>query len=283
LSFGSAAGRTRLGSKGSSSKAKKLKRKKDEFHSHKKLHIPETGPLDLEQVKARTVLALDRLGHQVLSSEPGGYALESWMKNFNSLLDDFQEKIGPGRLPTEFDGRRREITALLLTPPDSSGIDSEIENLLQEQDGAGKVIEEEAAKTTARLRSLRGERDGCEKDIKEEKRKLAEMNEAKQSRRFFSRLRRAGPSTETSEERIKKLESRLSKIVGEIDELQRARAADSPVALAREKVESIQKKLDELRLSKQAKSQFSREREVAAKTMSEVVSQIQVAQVGTEQ
>jgi uncharacterized protein YhaN len=277
--------------KGSSSKAKKLKRKKDEFHSHKKLHIQETGLPDLEQVKARTMLAFDRLGHQVLSSEPGGYDLQSWMKSFNSLLDDFAEKVGPGRLPTGFDDRRREISAALLVAPDSSDTDSEIAKLVQEQEVARKVVEDGARKAANRLNSLREERQKCEKDLKEETKKLADLNEEKQSRRFFSRVLRAGPPTAQSEATIKELESSLSKIAEEIERLQKLRAAitggsptdgSSELVDAQQRVESIQKKLDDLRLAKQGKRQFAQEREMAAKTMSDIVSQMQVGGSGTE-
>jgi hypothetical protein len=282
LNYGSEAGRTRIGSKSSSNKTKKLKRKKDEFHSHKKLHFQEIEPLGLEQVKERTILTLDRLGHQVLSSEPGGYGLQSWMKNFNSLLDDFQEKIGPTRMPSEFDGRRREINAILNAQPDSSDVESEIEKLLGEQEDAKKMMEEEAAKRTVRLRSLREQRDGYEKDLKEEKRRLAELNQANQSRQFFSRLLKAGPSTAPTEEKIKELETSLSKTADEIDTLQNSQVSGSAVAGAKEKAESTQTKIEELRLSKQAKIQLTRERELAAQTMSEIVSKVQVAPSGTE-
>ncbi|MDA4118420.1 MAG: hypothetical protein OK455_08775 [Thaumarchaeota archaeon] len=284
MNYGSEAGRTRVGSKSSSNKTKKLKRKKDEFHSHKKLHFQEIEPLGLEQVKERTILTLDRLGHQVLSSEPGGYGLQSWMKNFNSLLDDFQEKIGQTRMPSEFDGRRREINAILNAQPDSSEVESEIEKLLREQEDAKKTMEEEAAKRTVRLRSLREQRDGYEKDLKDEKRRLAEMNEANQSRQFFSRLLKAGPSTAPTEEKIKELESSLSKTADEIDTLQNSQVSGSgsAVAGAKEKAESTQTKIEELRLSKQAKIQLTRERELAATTMSEIVSKVQVAPSGTE-
>ncbi len=289
MNYGSEAGRTRFGS-GSSNKAKKLKRKKDEFHSHKKLHLQETEPLDLEQVKARTILALDRLGHQVLSPEPGGYDLQSWMRNLNSLLDDFQEKIGPGRLPPELDERRREINASLLASPDSSAIDSEMETLLREQENARRAIEEESEKAAAKLRSLQGEHDLRERDLMAEKKKLAEMNEANQSRQFFSRFLRPGPSTAKTDARIKELESDLSRIEDEIKTVQRARAAgaggstesNKTVAEAKQKIESSQKRLDELRLSKQALIQLAQEREVAAMSLSEVVSKVQVVPGETE-
>ena len=76
MSFGSETGRTRSGTKGSSSKEKKQKKKKkQEFHSHRRAHFQESERHDPEEVRARTIIALDKLGHQVLSTEPGGYDL----------------------------------------------------------------------------------------------------------------------------------------------------------------------------------------------------------------
>ena len=72
MSFGGGGtGRTRSGSKGFSSKEKKEKRKKQEYHIHKRAHFQETERPDAEEVRKRTILALEKLGHQVLSTEPG--------------------------------------------------------------------------------------------------------------------------------------------------------------------------------------------------------------------
>ena len=66
--------------------------------------------MDYNQLKTRTIIALDKLGHQKFSSEPGGYSLENWMKGVNLLLDDFEEKMGAARLPSAYAERRRELT-----------------------------------------------------------------------------------------------------------------------------------------------------------------------------
>ena len=80
LSFGSETGRTRSGTKGISGKSnKKTKRKKQEYHIHRRAYAQESERLKPAEVRARTILALDRLGHQVLSTEPGGYDLEDWL------------------------------------------------------------------------------------------------------------------------------------------------------------------------------------------------------------
>lgn len=65
MSFGGGTGRTRSGTKGFSSKEKKQKRKKQDYHIHKRAHFQETERPDPEEVRKRTILALERLGHQV--------------------------------------------------------------------------------------------------------------------------------------------------------------------------------------------------------------------------
>ena len=133
LSFGSETGRTRSGTKGVSGKAKKkLKRKKQEYHMHRG-HFHEEEQVSPEQVRARTVLALDRLGHQVLSTEPGGYDLEAWVRSLNSLLDDFEEKIGEEKVTDEFRKAREGALAPLLSRSVSGDVDSEIRKLVDEE------------------------------------------------------------------------------------------------------------------------------------------------------
>ena len=185
MSFGSETGRTRSGSKGFSSKEKKQKRKKQEFHSHRRAHFQESGRLDPEEVRARTVLALDRLGHQVLSSEPGGYDLEDWMRSLNSLLDDFQEKVGAERVTDEFRTRSREALSRVVPSSSARDIDSEIEKQIQEEKEASAAVDEAKKRASDRLASLREERDACGKELKARKEKLAEIREANQSRQFF--------------------------------------------------------------------------------------------------
>ena len=132
LSFGSETGRTRSGTKGFSSKEKKQKKKKQEFHSHRRAHFQDSERYDPEEVRARTILALDKLGHQVLSTEPGGYDFRAWMKSLNSLLDDFQEKMGTDRITDEFRARLHEAV-LSLVPSSSQEIEQEVEKLNQEE------------------------------------------------------------------------------------------------------------------------------------------------------
>jgi len=286
LSFGSETGRTRSGTKGISGKAnKKLKRKKQEFHTHRRAYVQESERLDSEEVRARTILALDRLGHQVLSTEPGGYDLGDWLRSLNSLLDDFEERIGIDGLPSEFQTRRKEALAPLAGPADSPDADSEIERLTMEEEAARVAIADLSRQAKAKLASLREERDSCAKELRLEKEKLVAMKDAKESRKFFSRLLGAGPSTAQAEGRVTELESKLSNLENEIADARKARSASggtgdgqtgSTTLEVQERLEGIQERLLELQSAKQQRLQLSHEREIAAKAISDVISSMRL-------
>jgi hypothetical protein len=283
MSFGSGTGRTRSGSKGFSSKEKK--RKKQEFHSHRRAHFQESEGLDPENIRARTILALDRLGHQILSTEPGGYDLEDWTRSLNSLLDDFQEKVGAERVTDEFRERRQEALSHLALSSSAGEIDSEIEKLTQEEEAARTAVDEAERMATARLASLREEREACGKELKTQKEKLAQIREAKESRQFFSRILRAGPSTEESEARVSELESKLKGLEEEIELSKKARSAarggapgegDSTYLDAKKRFEAARNKLLDLQSSKQNLLQLAREREIATQTISGMISSMKL-------
>jgi len=291
VSFGSETGRTRSSTKGFSNKTKKTKRKKQDYHVHKRGHLQEAEELGLEQVRARTTLALDRLGHQVISSEPGGYDLEDWMRNLNSLLDDFQEKMGPDLITEEFRERRRAALLPLSSPASSSEVDSEMERLLQEEDAAKATLADLDRKAAARLAELKGEREAGEKELKLAKQKLADLRAAKQSRPFFSRLVGSGPSVEPAEARVADLESKMKSLEDEIERHRKARsghdennqAEREPGAVeARQRLDATQKRLGELQSARQGMLQFSREREIATKALSEMISAMSIGQSGAE-
>jgi len=285
LSFGSETGRTRSGSKGFSSKEKKQKRKKQDFHDHRRARFQEAERHDPEEVRARTVLALDKLGHQVLSTEPGGYDLRAWMRSFNSLLDDFQEKVGTDRITDEFRARREEAVLSLARPSASDEIDREIGKLNQEVAITRAAIEESDRKAAARRASLRDERDACERELKVERDKLAAIRDARESRPFFSRVLKAGPSTEQAEAKVAELESKLGGLEEEIERSRKVRLAAGAAASGKsgssdieslEKLESIQKRLNELHSAKEVTLQLAHEREVATKTISDMISSMRL-------
>jgi DNA repair exonuclease SbcCD ATPase subunit len=280
MSFGSDTGRARSGSKGFSNKEKKQKRKKQEYHVHKRAHYQEVERPDPTEVRTRTILALDRLGHQVLSTEPGGYDLEDWTRSLNSLLDDFQEKVGAELLGDEFGSRRQQALSRVV-PSSAREIDSEIERLTQEQAAASVAVDEAQKRASARLASLREEREACGKELRAEREKLAEIREARQSRQLFSRLLRAGPSTEQAEARVAALESKLKRVEDEIERMRKARSTtagegDPEYIEARGRFEAARSKLLELQASKQDLLQLAHEREEATKALSEMISALKL-------
>ncbi len=285
LSFGSQTGRTRSGTKGFSSKEKKLKRKKQEFHSRRRAHDQQTMRPDAEEVRARTILALDRLGHQVISTEPGGYDLEDWVRSLDSLLDDFQEKVGADRITEEFRARRREAVSYLVGQSRSAVIDSEVQRLARDEEEARRAFEEAQGKAAERLASLRGEREEREKELKAEKQRLAEMMEAKRSRNRFSRILRAAPSTEQAEASVARLESELRRIEEEIEGSRKppstadGRGNDElgkELLDARQRLEAIQARMVDLQSARQSSLQLAREREIATQSISGVISSMKL-------
>jgi len=286
LSFGSETGRTRSGTKvGSGNSKKKMKRKKQEYHIHRRAYIQESERLNAEDVRARTVLALDRLGHQVLSTEPGGYDLEDWLRGLNSLLDDFQEKIGDHRIPEEFRRVRRQALLSFAQASPLGVADPEFEKLTLEEEAARAVLADLHRQAREKLASLREERDSCGRELKLEREKLAGMREAKEARKFFSRLVGGGPSTAQAEAKVAELESKLSRLEEEIDGSRKARAASGGTGAgqtgsasheAQERLEGVRDRLLELESAKLERLQLAREREAAAKAISESISSMRL-------
>lgn len=286
MSFGSQTGRTRSGSKNFSNKEKKLKRKKQEFHTHKRLHEQVGVPVDLEEVRARTLLTLDRLGHQVLSTEPGGYDLEHWVRSLNSLLDDFQEKLGPEKVTAAFLETRQRVVGSLAVP--STGeIESEMQRLTVEEGEATAAIERAKKKAADQLTALKEKRVSRESELHEKKERLAEMKKAKQSRGLFSRVLRSAPPTEQAEAEVASLETELQELDVEVEKSRKARSAgegDPEQLEAQNRLEAAAARLAQLQSARQASLQLASEREAATKALADAISALvlQDAQAGEE-
>ncbi|HUI00497.1 MAG TPA: hypothetical protein VLX56_02565 [Nitrososphaerales archaeon] len=273
MSLSHEGGRPRSGSKGFS--GRKQKKKKQEYHTHKRAQFQEQAPVDPEQLRARTVLALDRLGHQVISTEPGGYDLDAWVRNLNTLLDDFQERLG-GRVGQEFSELRRS-TLLPLKVPAAEGPDPELEAALKEEADAREAIVDLGKKATAKLSSLTEERDSCERELKEAREKLSKLDVAKRSRGLLAKITGSGPSTEEAEERVAELEGKLRGLDEEIEAQRKARSTREGDQAAREaqaRLEAADKKVAEIQAARQERLQLAGEREAAAKLLAEAISRI---------
>lgn len=280
MSFGSQSGRTRSGSKGFSNKEKKQKRKKQEFHTHKRAHALDAGPHDPEAARSRTLMSLERLGHQTLSTEPGGYGLKDWMRSLDSLLDDFQEKVGPEHVSKELLAMRGETFARLEHPPPSGEIDSEMEKLMKEEAETRAELDTLERKDAATLGYLMEQREARKKELKQEKDKLAALLESGESRPLFSRIRRSKPPTEEAKARVAKAESEVARLEGEIEHTKKARSdttgGQSPYAEARARMEKIRDRLTELQSSRESLLQLKHEREEATKALAGLISSMKL-------
>ncbi len=59
--------------------------KKHPYHRHR-ARIQGSPELDFSQLRDRTINALNNLGRQRFSDEPGGYSLERWARGFGAIL-----------------------------------------------------------------------------------------------------------------------------------------------------------------------------------------------------
>jgi hypothetical protein len=263
--------------------------KKQEFH-RRKIRFSERPKLDYEQIKARTIIALDKLGHQKFSAEPGGYSLENWMKGMNLLLDEFEEKMGAAKLPSEYAEKRRELTDCMSKPVDLSSIDNSMAELRQNEEEVVRRFDEARAQAAAKVDELRDEQARFSAELVEEKERLSAAAAEQRSGSFFRRLfgRRSTPPADASEGKVEELESRLRALPDEILEQQRTvksidqRSSESPWAEDWKKLESLQVRLKELENERLEKVQLVREREATTASIASAISRISPGEDRTE-
>jgi hypothetical protein len=265
-----------------------MQMKKQEFRQYK-TRSSRTARQEYEELKTRTIAALDKLGHQKFSAESGGYSLENWMKGVNLLLDEFEEKVGATRLPPEYTDERRKMNHLLSRPVDVSSINEKISELGEAEAEVSGKIGEARALNSSRIEGLQSELDTCSADLEEEKRRLAGLAAGQRSRPFFGRLfgGNSKSTTNASEEKVKELESKLSTLTNEILEQQKSlksidqRSPESPCAEEWEKLELLQARLVQLQDDKRDREQLVREREKITASIANAISKIPPSEDGT--
>ena len=193
---------------------KKDKKRKQAFHKHK-IKLTEENHADFSTLKERVTLALEKLGNQKFSPEPGGYTFSNWMTSFNMLLDDFEEKVGPENLPKEYHESRQTLTAELMKPVDTREIDAEIEKAESEIKSTELdiakmtselgMIRENERKNSSEIDALRRKRIDSEKELVNA---MNDLNSAKKRQKFFSRLLSAKKADE-----VDSAKSRVDSIV----------------------------------------------------------------------
>jgi chorismate mutase len=241
--------------------------KNQSFHQ-RKIRIQETPKLDYDQLKSRTVIALNRLGQQKFSNEPGGYSLENWMKGVNILLDDFEEKMGAGRLSPDYVEKRRELNDFFSKPVSTSSIDESISDLKQSEADAENRIAEGRARLVSRVAELKSEQESCSAQLQREQERIRgqamDQNSGSLLKRLFMGNSKA--TTNDSGTAVKDLESRLEVLSNEILGQQKLlklvdqHSSDSPFAEEWKELESLRTKLDALEIERLERVQLVKER-----------------------
>lgn len=254
--------------------------KNQTFHRHK-AKIQESPELGFGQLRARTINALNNLGRQRFSSEPGGYALENWVRGVNVLLDEFEEGTGEGGLSQDYRARRRELTDVVSRPVPLASIDEEISGLRATISGIESEIGTERGRLAAKIAVLKAERAKCSSELDAEKARASDAAEAKRPDSFFSRFigRKRSPADE-SDERTGTLEARLASLSAEVLDLQRqlkevdARTPEGRFAREWERLETAQAQLEALEKERKERADLVKERAELTASIADAISRI---------
>ncbi|HME18670.1 MAG TPA: hypothetical protein VKF15_02910 [Nitrososphaerales archaeon] len=254
--------------------------KKEETYQ-RNVKLSEATQVDYDQLKTRTIVALGKLGHQKFSSEPGGYSLENWVRGVNLLLDDFEEKMGAARLPSDYAERRRELTHWLSKPVDLSSIDNSISEHTQNEQEIVRKLHEARTRNSSRIDELRTELATRSAELEEKKKQLSSLASERRSDSIFKRLF-GGNSTlavNATESEVEEIESRLRILASGILEAQKSlksidKHSESPWAEEWRRLESLQAKRKELENERLEKSQLVREREELTASIASTISKI---------
>lgn len=285
MSFSGGSNRS-FGRTSSSPAQKRDKKRKQDFHKHK-IKFEEHEDLDLDELKSKVSIALEKLGNQVFSNEPGGYTFSNWMKSYNLLLDDFEERVDPAKLPSEYFDARQSLTAELLEPVDTSDIDADIRRCEQESDSTKLHISEALQESQNQLmqqkheiekiEDLKRERNQSVKELEEAQEEL-EMTRSKQS--FFSRLfSRQSSSVDMLRNRVDSLKERDRGISQNIQQLQdnksQQSASNTDLKDLKDRLISLQQEIGELQGRKLEREQLGERRKHITIKLAQMISRLQ--------
>lgn len=294
MSFSSGSGRSSFNKKGFSGSQKKERKKKQEFHKHKIKFAEGESHLDFEQMKSRVSVALDKLGHQVFSLEPGGYTFQNWMTSFNLLLDDFEDKAsGFLDLPKEYHDSRQRLGAELLNPVDVSDLDTEVQNLeseiqsiklkVSETSGELQAIrEKEQKETLSKIDDLKEEESESAKELEGARNELELRKKARKS--FFSRLfsnSLDNSSIESAQSRLDSIRARKEALNKDLRQLQNSdksstKDLDEELSRLRDSLTSLQQRLGELEAKRLERLQLTEKRAQATAELSAIISSLRI-------
>jgi len=254
--------------------------KNQSFHQ-RKIRIQETPKLDFDQLKARTINALNKLGQQKFSTEPGGYSLDNWYRGVNVLLDEFEEKAGATKLSPEYLASRHELNELLSKPIPTSSIDENISQLNTSISDIESKIEAERAEIVSGISELKAAHARCSDELERERRRVAGAAAVQNNNSLVSRLLgRNKAQTKEPESRISELESNLAVLSNEVIEQQKQlnminiRSPGSRFAEEWNQLESMQTRLKQQEKERSDKIQLVKERAEATTSIADAISRI---------
>ena len=235
------------------------------FHA-KKVRIQESPQLDNDQLRDKTIIALNRLGEQSFSPDSGGYSLENWARGVNMLLDDFERNVGEGKLSSEYISKRRELSELVSRPVATGSMDEKIAGARREIEAIEKKVDAERARIAGIIADLKAEQARCSEEL-ELDRQANLVSPQPRSGSFLGRLFGNGPKAQpTDTTRIDELESRLQAIPIEISEQKallksmEGGSQGSKAAEEREQLAALRSRLGELESERSASLQLVKER-----------------------
>jgi hypothetical protein len=255
--------------------------KNQPFHQ-RKIRIPETPKLDYDQLKSRTIISLNRLGQQKFSAELGGYSLENWVRGVNMLLDEFEEKMGVGRLTPDYVEKRRELNDLFSRPISTSSIDRSISDLKQNVADVEGRFAEGRAQLVSRIAELEREQDSCSAELVQEQERIPSLATDQSSGSFLKRLFIGNSKTPAKDSgtKVKELESRLGVLSNEtlgqkkLLKLVDRHSPDSPFAEEWKALESLQARLEALESERLDRVQLVKEREEITSSIANTISRM---------
>jgi chromosome segregation ATPase len=253
--------------------------KNQSFHP-RKIRIQETPKPSYDELKTRTVNALNKLGQQTFSTESGGYSLDNWVRGVNLLLDGFEEEVGKERLSPAYLEKRRLLNDSVSRPVSTSSIDEEISDLRRKIANLDGKMSSERTGIASRLSDLRDEQSRCAAELAQEKDRVSSQEAAQNSDSIFRRLLRgkSKPAANEPETRTKELESKLVTLSSEILEQQKLlksvdqSPAESPLAEVWNELKSLQARLDALEGERLQMVQLVKEREEITASMANEIS-----------
>ncbi|GEM_PF-2936541 len=249
---------------------KKNKRRKQSSNK-KRERIREENSATFEETKNLILNSMARMGQQVFV-EGSDYGMENWIRNFNKLLDEFQQTLSTrGSLPQQFIDARAEASRLLEAKKDVLQLDDEIKKLNEEASDIRRSLSLNLSDIKSKKDELLKQRTAIQEELSRTRSMLSESKKKSESTSFFGRLfgKKDDGTIPALESKIATSESALNELESQITQLEmnERRATTDPPRLA-----EISKKIIEIQSVKQSLLQYKEEREKATRIMMEAIS-----------